>query len=76
MPAWNVSVEREAVYFVRGADRHAYLVGNSSHGCKAFATLAYFAPTLRRGARPRPIKIIDPFRMGDDQVRTGLGWLK
>ena len=51
----------------------------SSHGAKAFATLAYFAPTLQRGvkggafARPPDETMDRPSSLGHAR---GLGWMK
>lgn len=39
-PAYNLTVEHDHCYFVRGADSKAYLVANSSHDADAFRGLA------------------------------------
>ncbi|MGH9317130.1 MAG: hypothetical protein ACRD1P_08490 [Thermoanaerobaculia bacterium] len=50
----------------------------SSHAAKALATLAYFAPTLRRGATRAPVA--DHDFLGTDRPgvssERGLGWMK
>ena len=39
-PAYNLTVETDECYFVRGADGSAYLVSNSSHAADAFGLMA------------------------------------
>jgi hypothetical protein len=53
-PAYNLTVDVDECYFVRGDDGRAYLVSNSSHGSDAFGLMAvaYEAP---RG-RPKQIR--------------------
>ena len=60
-PAYNITVDQDHCYFVKGHDGKAYLVANSSHGAKAFATLAYFAPELRSGVQPPKQQSKDPY---------------
>ena len=45
-PAFNITVERDECYYVRGNDGRAYLVSNSSHGADAFGLMcvAYEEP--------------------------------
>jgi len=46
-PAYNLTVETDECYFVRGNDGKAYLVSNSSHGADAGGLMAidYEEPT-------------------------------
>jgi hypothetical protein len=48
-PAYNITVDVDECYFVRGEDGRAYLVSNSSHGADAFGLMcvAYETPTGR-----------------------------
>ena len=39
-PAYNLTVEIDECYYVRGSDNQAYLVSNSSHGADAFGLMA------------------------------------
>ena len=39
VPAYNITVEVDECYFVRGSDDCAYLVSNSSHSADAFGAL-------------------------------------
>jgi hypothetical protein len=54
-PAYNLTVDIDECYFVRGDDGLAYLVSNSSHGADAFGLMcvAYEAPRIEKKARPR-----------------------
>lgn len=58
-PAYNISVDIDECYFVRGSDGGAYLVSNSSHSCDAFGLMCitWEAPkTTAKVFRPQPIK--------------------
>ncbi|MGL5934916.1 MAG: hypothetical protein ACRCZI_04760, partial [Cetobacterium sp.] len=39
-PAYNLTVDRDHCYYVKGEDGRAYLVANSSHPSDAFRTMA------------------------------------
>ena len=49
-PAYNITVDVDECYFVRGNDGLAYLVSNSSHGADAFGLMcvAYEPPQEKR----------------------------
>lgn len=49
-PAFNLTVDIDECYFVRGDDGSSYLVSNSSHGADAFGLMcvAYEAPQQKR----------------------------
>lgn len=49
-PAYNLTVDVDECYFVRGNDGLAYLVSNSSHGADAFGLMcvAYEEPLEKR----------------------------
>jgi len=53
-PAYNLTVDVDECYFVRGADNRAYLVSNSSHSADAFGLMcvAYEMPQ----GRPKKLK--------------------
>jgi phage terminase large subunit len=53
-PAYNLTVDVDECYFVRGDDDRAYLVSNSSHGSDAFGLLAV-AYEMPQG-RPQKLK--------------------
>ena len=53
-PAYNLTVDVDECYFVRGDDGKAYLVSNSSHGSDAFGLMAV-AYEMPRG-RPQKLK--------------------
>lgn len=71
-PAFDITVEQDHCYFVKGNDERAYLVSNSSHGAKAFATLGFYAPDLRGGVQP-PKRIVKDFYSPSATVN---GWMK
>jgi len=71
-PAYDVTVAEDHCYFVKGNDGKAYLVSNSSHGAKAFATLGYFAPELRSGVQP-PKKAVS--HLYSSPYQGGTGWM-
>jgi len=78
-PAYNLTVENDHCYFVQGDDGRAYLVANSSHGAKAFATLAYFAASLQRGVKGGAYaKVPDENtdRRAGMLTGKGLGWMR
>ena len=78
-PAYNLTIDYDHCYFVRGDDGRAYLVANSSHGAKAFATLAYFAASLQRGVKGGAYATV-PDDNGDRRAGMltgkGLGWMR
>jgi len=53
-PAYNLTVEIDECYFVRGDDGRAYLVSNSSHGSDAFGLMAVAYEMPR--SRPKKLK--------------------
>lgn len=52
-PAYNLTVDVDECYFVRGDDGRAYLVSNSSHGADAFGLMAVGYET----PQGRPVKL-------------------
>lgn len=48
----------------------------SSHGAKAFATLAYFAPDLRSGVQPPKKAAKDIFERDQSSAFEGGGWMR
>lgn len=63
-PAYNLTIETDECYFVRGADDKAYLVSNSSHSADAFGLMSIYheEPPVKR-KRPR-----------HEMPRTGTAW--
>lgn len=53
-PAYNLTVEFDECYFVRGGDGLAYLVSNSSHAADAFRYLAQGLKETRDAHLGRP----------------------
>ena len=53
-PAYNLTVDVDECYFVRGEDDRAYLVSNSSHGADAFGLMCVAYETPR--GRPEKLK--------------------
>jgi phage terminase large subunit len=53
-PAYNLTVDVDECYFVRGDDGRAYLVSNSSHGSDAFGLMAVAYEMPR--SRPQKLK--------------------
>jgi hypothetical protein len=51
-PAYNLTVDRDECYFVRGDDGRAYLVSNSSHGSDSFGLAALDYEEPRATVRP------------------------
>jgi hypothetical protein len=51
-PAYNLTVDVDECYFVRGSDGRAYLVSNSSHGSDAFGLMCCDYEEPRAAIKP------------------------